>query len=68
MNSDQGTGAGRLNWLARSVQVEKIAHTIRPHRRYQTSRRIAFNCTIRTGYPLTITTAPRAHKQRRVGA
>ena len=43
VNGHQGTGACCLNRLAGSVQVEKIAHATRSHRRCQTSGRIAFN-------------------------
>src|SRR5216110_2411308 len=43
VNGDQGTGAGRLNRLARSMQVEKITHAIGSYRRGPTCRRIALN-------------------------
>src|SRR5204862_7749209 len=61
LNGNQGTGASRLNRLAGSVQVQKIAHTIGSHRRL-TSTRIALTGYPCLGQPFTVATARRTHK------
>src|SRR5436305_7043118 len=68
VNSDQGTGAGRLDWLTRSMQVEKITHATRSYRGYLTGGRIALNGHTCPKQPFTIATARRAHKQSRIGS
>ena len=62
VNGNQGTGAGCINRLARSVQVEKITHAVGSHRWGQTNDCIALHRHRRTKYSFTIATAGCSHK------
>src|SRR5436305_5112006 len=64
MKSDQRARARGLNRLARSMQVEEIAHAIGAYRWGLTCRRIAFNGCRHTSYPFKVATTRSAHKQR----